>query len=60
MKFDLSQRIIAASGMAFIVLMQNISDEVVKTIILAAIGGVSSYIFTLGVKFVIFYISKKF
>lgn len=60
MKFDLSQRIIAASGIAFIVLMQNISDEVVKAIILAAIGGVSSYIFTLGVKFVIFYISKKF
>ena len=60
MKFDLSQRIIAASGIAFIVLMQNISDEVFKAIILAAIGGVSSYIFTLGVKFVIFYISKKF
>ena len=60
MKFDLSQRIIAASGIAFIVLMQNISDEVVKAIILAAIGGVSSYIFALGVKFVIFYISKKF
>ena len=60
MQFDDSQRISAASGMALIVLMQIESDEVVKTIVLAAIGGVSSYLFTLGVKFVIFYISKKF
>lgn len=55
MQFDVSQRISAASGMALIVLMQIESDEVVKTIVLAAIGGVSSYLFTLVVKFLIFY-----
>lgn len=60
MQFDVSQRISAASGMALIVLMQIESDEVVKTIVLAAIGGVSSYLFTLGVKFLIFYFRKKF
>lgn len=60
MQFDDSQRISAASGMALIVLMQIESDEVVKTIVLAAIGGVSSYLFTLGVKFLIFYFRKKF
>ena len=60
MQFDDSQRISAASGMALIVLMQIESDEVVKTIVLAAIGGVSSYLFTLVVKFLIFYFRKKF
>ena len=60
MQFDVSQRISAASGMALIVLMQIESDEVVKTIVLAAIGGVSSYLFTFGVKFLIFYFRKKF
>ena len=60
MQFDFSQRFSAASGMALFVLMQFESDEVVKTIILAAIGGVSSYLFTLGVKFLIFYFRKKF
>ncbi len=60
MQFDVSQRISAASGMALIVLMQIESDEVVKTIVLAAIGGVSSYLFTLVVKFLIFYFRKKF
>lgn len=60
MQFDISQRISAASGMALIVLMQIESDEVFKTIVLAAIGGVSSYLFTLGVKFLIFYFRKKF
>ena len=60
MQFDVSQRISAASGMALIVLMQIESDEVVKTIFLAAIGGVSSYLFTLVVKFLIFYFRKKF
>ena len=59
MQFDVSQRISAASGMALIVLMQIESDEVVKTIVLAAIGGVSSYLFTLVVKFLIFYFRKK-
>lgn len=60
MQFDVSQRISAASGMALIVLMQIESDEMVKTIVLAAIGGVSSYLFTLVVKFLIFYFRKKF
>lgn len=60
MHFDSAQRISALFGMTLIVLMQIRSDEVYKTIVLAGIGGLSSYLVTLGVKFLISYMKKKF
>ncbi|QBO58375.1 hypothetical protein [Chryseobacterium salivictor] len=60
MYFDSSQRISAFSGMALIVLMQIESGEVLKTIVLAGLGGVSSYLFTLAVKFLLIRFRKKF
>ncbi len=59
MQFDTSQRISAASSMVLIVLMQMKGDEIVKTIILAAIGATSSYFVTLLVKFLLHYVRKK-
>ena len=60
MYFDSSQRISAFSGMALIVMMQIESSEVIKTVVLAAVGGISSYLFTLGVKFLLIRFRKKF
>ncbi len=58
--FDSAQRISAVSGMALIVLLQIQREEVIRTIILAAVGGMASYLFTLGLKFLIIYLKKKF
>lgn len=60
MYFDSSQRISAFSGMALIVLLQIESAEVLKTIVLAGLGGISSYLFTLAVKFLLIRFRKKF
>jgi len=60
MYFDTSQRISAASGMALVVLMQIESNEVVRTVVLAGIGGVSSYLFTLAVKFLLIRFRRRF
>lgn len=60
MYFDSSQRISAFSGMALIVLLQIENAEVLKTIILAGLGGISSYLFTLAVKFLLIRFKKKF
>ena len=60
MYFDSAQRISALFGMTLIVLLQIRSEEVYKTIVLAGIGGLSSYLVTLGVKFLISYAKKKF
>lgn len=60
MYFDSSQRISAFSGMALIVMMQIESSELIKTAVLAAVGGISSYLFTLGVKFLLIRFRKKF
>jgi hypothetical protein len=57
--FDSSQRIGAFSGVALIVLMQIESGEVLKTIVLAGLGGISSYLFTLAVKFLLIRFRKK-
>lgn len=57
--FDTSQRISAASGMVLIVLMQVDGDEVVKTVILEGIGGISSYLVTLTVKYLIHFFRRK-
>lgn len=60
MNFDTSQRVGAFSGMALIVLLQIESGEVLKTVVLAGIGGVSSYLFTLALKFLLIRFRKKF
>jgi hypothetical protein len=60
MYFDSSQRISAFSGMALIVLTRLGSDEVIRTAILAAIGGVTSYLVTLLIKFLLIRIRRKF
>lgn len=60
MYFDSSQRISAFSGMALIVMMQIESSDILRTVVLAAVGGVSSYLFTLGVKFLLIRFRKKF
>lgn len=43
MYFDSSQRISAVSGMALIVLLQIETGELVRTVILASIGGIVDY-----------------
>lgn len=58
--FDSSQRIGAVCSMALIILMQIETGEVLKTVILAAIGGASSYVFTLAVKMLIDHYRRKF
>ena len=58
--FDTAQRISAVSGMALIVLLQIQREEVIKTIVLAGLGGMASYLFTLILKFLILYLKKKF
>lgn len=60
MYFDHSQRISAVSSMSLIVLLQIESGEIVKTVILAGLGGISSYLFTLAVKFLLIRFRKKF
>lgn len=60
MYFDSAQRVSAFSGMALIVMIQLSDGEVFKTIILAGLGGISSYLFTLAVKFLLLRIRKKF
>ncbi len=57
--FDPSQRIGTLSGMALIVLMQIDSSEVLKTMLLAGIGGASSYLCTLAVRVLLSRIRKK-
>ena len=59
MYFDSSQRISAFSGIVLILIMQIESNEVIKTIVLAAIGGISSYVFTLVLKFLLRRFRKK-
>jgi len=60
MYFDSSQRISAFSSMVLIVAVQIESGEVIKTVVLAGIGGISSYLFTLGVKFLLIRFRQKF
>ena len=59
MLFDSSQRMGAVGGMALVLLVQLESGEILKTVILAAIGGISSYLFTLAVKFLLIRLRKK-
>ncbi|MBP0613802.1 hypothetical protein J8J42_12205 [Chryseobacterium sp. cx-311] len=59
MLFDTSQRVGAAGGMALVLLVQLESSEILKTVILAAVGGTSSYLVTLAVKFLLYRLRKK-
>ena len=59
MLFGSSQRVGAVGGMALVLLVQLESGEILKTVILAAIGGISSYLFTLAVKFLLIRLRKK-
>ena len=59
MLFDTSQRVGAAGGMALVLLVQLESSEILKTVILAAVGGTSSYLVTLAVKFLLHRLRKK-
>ncbi|AZI34113.1 hypothetical protein [Kaistella carnis] len=59
MQFDTAQRISAASGMALIVMLQIQREEVIKTIVLAGLGGMASYLFTLGLKYLITSFRKR-
>lgn len=56
---DSGQRYSAALGMILILLIQLHQEEIVRTVLLAGIGGAASYIFTLLVKYVIGYFKKK-
>lgn len=60
MYFDNAQRVSAFSGMALIILTQIESQEVIKTVVLAAVGGISSYLFTLAVKFLLIRLRQWF
>lgn len=60
MYFDTSQRISAFSGMTLVILLQINSEEMLRTVVLAGLGGVSSYLFTLAVKFLLLRLRQKF
>ncbi|WP_187695219.1 hypothetical protein [Chryseobacterium sp.] len=45
--------------MALVLLVQLESSEILKTVILAAVGGTSSYLVTLAVKFLLHRLRKK-
>lgn len=53
MPLDVSQRISVFSGMVLVLMMQIESNEVMKTVVLAAIGGVTSFLVTSLVKFLL-------
>ena len=59
MQLDTAQRISAACSMALIVLLQIQREEVIRTIVLAGLGGMASYLFTLILKLLILYLKKK-
>lgn len=56
---DSGQRYSAALGMILILLIQLQQEEIVRTILLAAIGGAASYLITIFLKYVIGYFRKK-
>ena len=58
-QFDAAQRISTTCGMVLIILVQLQNEEIVKTVLLAGIGGTASYLFTLGLKYLIGYLREK-
>ena len=59
MPLDSAQRYSTAAGMLLIVLIQLRGEEIVRTVLLAAIGGAASYLITVCIKFVTAYVRKK-
>lgn len=59
MPLDTSQRLSAAFGMTLIVIVQIQNEELLKTVLLAGIGGAASYLFTFGLKYLIYLLRKK-
>lgn len=57
--FDAAHRNSATFGMLLIVLVQLRNEEIIKTVILAGIGGIASYLFTLGLKYLLDYLRKR-
>lgn len=57
--FDAAHRNSATFGMLLIVLVQLRNEEIIKTVILAGIGGIASYLFTLGLKYMLDYLRKR-
>lgn len=57
--FDAAQRTSATFGILLIVLVQIHNDEIIRTILLAGIGGIASYLFTLGLKYLLDYLRKR-
>jgi hypothetical protein len=57
--FDTAHRNSATFGMLLIVLVQIHDEEIIKTVLLAGIGGTASYLFTLGLKYVLDYFRKR-
>lgn len=56
---DSAQRYSAALGMILILLLQLQQEDIVRTVLLAGIGGAASYLITMFLKYVIGYIRKK-
>lgn len=56
---DTAHRNSAAFGMLLIVFVQLQNEEIIKTVILASIGGTASYLFTLGLKYLLDYLRKR-
>ena len=59
MPLDSAQRYSTAAGMLLIVLIQLRGEEIVRTVLLASIGGAASYLITVCIKFVTPYLRKK-
>lgn len=56
---DTAHRNSATFGMLLIVFVQLQNEKIIKTVILASIGGTASYLFTLGLKYLLDYLRKR-
>ena len=59
MPLDTAQRNSTTFSIVLIVLAQLHHEEIIRTVILAGIGGTASYLFTLGLKSLIDYLRKR-
>ncbi len=59
MYFDTSQRVSAFFGMLLTVWLQVQQEEMVKTIVLAGLGGAASYLATVLIKFLVYCYRKR-
>lgn len=56
---DYTHKLSAISGMTLILIVRFHQEEIIKTFLLAGIGGISSYLFTMGLKILIEYVKNK-